>query len=188
MRVSDAEREEAAERLRVAAGSGRLNLQELEQRLEQTYAARTYGELEPLILDLPSESPDEQPVAHRDTAEIRQTGTNITRRGRWKVPRRLVVEGRFGVALLDFSEAIIDYPEVEIVLAKEWGSTRIIVPKGAAVDTDELEMAWGSLTNTTASVPERDAPHFRITGSQQWGSVTIRYPRRLSGRLTGRRR
>lgn len=52
MRVSDAEREEAAERLRVAAGDGRLDLQELEERLEQTYAARTYGELEPLTLDL----------------------------------------------------------------------------------------------------------------------------------------
>lgn len=187
MRVSDAEREEAAERLRVAAGDGRLDLQELEERLEQTYAARTYGELESLILDLPADGPNE-PVEYGDTAQIHQTGMNITRRGRWKVPRRLVVEGRFGATLLDFSEAIIDYREVEIVLAKDWGATRIIVPKGAAVDTEGLAMAWGSLTNNAASIPERGAAQFRITGSQQWGTVAIRHPRGLSRWLTGRRR
>lgn len=68
MRVSDAEREDAADRLRVAAGDGRLDLEELEQRLEQTYAARTYGELEPLIFDLPSEAPG-GPVPYGKTAK-----------------------------------------------------------------------------------------------------------------------
>ena len=52
-RASDAEREAAAERLRVAAGDGRLDPDELEERLEQAYAARTVGELEALTRDLP---------------------------------------------------------------------------------------------------------------------------------------
>src|SRR4051812_50002415 len=53
-RASDAEREAAADRLRVAAGDGRLDPDELEQRLEQAYAARTVGELTELTRDLPA--------------------------------------------------------------------------------------------------------------------------------------
>src|SRR3712207_8360072 len=52
-RASDAEREAAAERIRVAAGDGRLDADELEERLERAYAARTVGDLEALTRDLP---------------------------------------------------------------------------------------------------------------------------------------
>src|SRR4051795_10961011 len=54
LRISDAERHQVAEILRQAAGEGRLDLEELEQRLEQTYAARTYADLVPITLDLPA--------------------------------------------------------------------------------------------------------------------------------------
>lgn len=53
-RASDAEREAVAERLRVAGGDGRLEPEELEQRLEAAYAARTVGELAGLTHDLPT--------------------------------------------------------------------------------------------------------------------------------------
>jgi hypothetical protein len=52
-RASDAEREAAADRLRVAAGDGRLDPDELEQRLEAAYGARTVGALTELTRDLP---------------------------------------------------------------------------------------------------------------------------------------
>jgi hypothetical protein len=52
-RASDSEREATADRLRVAAGDGRLDHDELEERLEAAYAARTRGELEALTADLP---------------------------------------------------------------------------------------------------------------------------------------
>jgi hypothetical protein len=53
VRASDADREHVAERLRKAAGEGRLRTEELEQRLETALSARTYGELDPLLRDLP---------------------------------------------------------------------------------------------------------------------------------------
>jgi hypothetical protein len=53
-RASDSEREAAADRLRVAAGDGRLDPEELEQRLEEAYAARTVGQLTELTRDLPA--------------------------------------------------------------------------------------------------------------------------------------
>ena len=54
LRASDADREQVAERLRQAAAEGRLNADELEGRLQTLFAARTYGELDALLADLPA--------------------------------------------------------------------------------------------------------------------------------------
>ena len=53
LKASDADREQIAERLRKATAEGRLLAEELEERLEATFAARTYGELDVVVADLP---------------------------------------------------------------------------------------------------------------------------------------
>jgi hypothetical protein len=55
LRASDADREHIAERLRKAASEGRLLAEELEERIEAALTARTYGELDGLVADLPVE-------------------------------------------------------------------------------------------------------------------------------------
>ena len=55
LRASDAEREEAAEVLRVAASEGRLDVDELDDRLGSVYSVRTRNELERLIADVSPE-------------------------------------------------------------------------------------------------------------------------------------
>jgi uncharacterized membrane protein YdbT with pleckstrin-like domain len=55
LRASDADREHVAERLRQAAVEGRLLAEELEQRLGETFKSRTYGELDAVVSDLPSD-------------------------------------------------------------------------------------------------------------------------------------
>jgi Domain of unknown function (DUF1707) len=54
LRASDSDREQVAERLRHATAEGRLRRDELEQRLKALYAAKTYGELDELLADLPA--------------------------------------------------------------------------------------------------------------------------------------
>jgi uncharacterized protein DUF1707 len=54
LRASDADREQVADRLRHAAVEGRLASDELEDRLGTALSAKTYGELDPLVADLPS--------------------------------------------------------------------------------------------------------------------------------------
>ena len=54
MRVSDTEREAAAAELREHFASGRLNQDELEQRLAAVFAAKTRGDLNAVFTDLPS--------------------------------------------------------------------------------------------------------------------------------------
>src|SRR5215218_7273531 len=55
--ASDAERERHAELLREHAAQGRLTVDELEERLDRVYAARTHGELAPVVADLPAPRP-----------------------------------------------------------------------------------------------------------------------------------
>jgi len=53
LRASEAERNLVADRLHEATVEGRLLTEELEERLGVALSARTYGELEPLLADLP---------------------------------------------------------------------------------------------------------------------------------------
>lgn len=53
LRAADADREHVAERLRQATAEGRLVPHELEERLEATFSARSYGELDVIVADLP---------------------------------------------------------------------------------------------------------------------------------------
>jgi hypothetical protein len=57
MRVGDAEREAAAAELREHYASGRLTLEELNERVDKVFAARTRGDLNALMTDLPSARP-----------------------------------------------------------------------------------------------------------------------------------
>ncbi|HKG04392.1 MAG TPA: DUF1707 domain-containing protein [Conexibacter sp.] len=56
LRASDAERERTATLLRDHAAAGRLTPEELDERLDVAYAARTVGELDALVHDLPAEA------------------------------------------------------------------------------------------------------------------------------------
>ncbi|MEG8180367.1 DUF1707 domain-containing protein [Nocardia terpenica] len=61
VRASDADREKIVEKLRLAVDEGRLNLHEFDDRLQQVYAARTYGELAPILSDLPAQRDSRPP-------------------------------------------------------------------------------------------------------------------------------
>ena len=53
MRAADADREAVADQLRSALDEGRLDLHEYDERVQQAYAAKTYGDLKGLLSDLP---------------------------------------------------------------------------------------------------------------------------------------
>src|SRR5215211_4850539 len=57
LRASDADRDAVAAKLHQAAVEGRLDADELEERLHLALRARTYGELRRLVADLPSAPP-----------------------------------------------------------------------------------------------------------------------------------
>lgn len=55
LRASDADREATADRLRRHHGEGRIDSEEFQERLDRCYAAKTVGELDQLVADLPRE-------------------------------------------------------------------------------------------------------------------------------------
>ncbi|RDI69227.1 DUF1707 domain-containing protein [Nocardia pseudobrasiliensis] len=55
LRASDADREKIVTRLRLAMDEGRLSLHEFDERVRHVYAARTYGDLVPILSDLPAQ-------------------------------------------------------------------------------------------------------------------------------------
>jgi hypothetical protein len=60
LRAADADREAIAEGIRRSHAEGRLDTDELQHRLERCYEAKTLGELDELVTDLPREGPDER--------------------------------------------------------------------------------------------------------------------------------
>jgi len=53
MRAADSDRQAVADKLKQALDEGRLDLAEYDERLQRAYAARTYGDLDGLLDDLP---------------------------------------------------------------------------------------------------------------------------------------
>jgi hypothetical protein len=197
MRVSDTERDQVAEVLREAAAEGRITLDELDERLNAVYAAKTYADLEPVTADLPTGAgtmPGPVPQAGSLLPErrggealvIHSHGNPVIRRGEWKVPYRVEVYNKYGLTRLDFREASLAAPVVEVHVDASWGSGTLILPEGATADV-EADASWfGTLRNSVDSLRRASAPHFVVTGSCQGGSLTIRYKRPFSwGGLTG---
>ena len=72
LRASDADRDAVIDRLREAAGEGRLEPDELEQRIDGALRARTYGDLAGLVTDLPGDGRVLLPRPGRRTRPVAQ--------------------------------------------------------------------------------------------------------------------
>lgn len=59
-RAGDSDRKAVAEQLRVALEQGRLELGEYDERVQHAYNAKTYGELDELLADIPGVTPVSQ--------------------------------------------------------------------------------------------------------------------------------
>ncbi|WP_157546383.1 DUF1707 SHOCT-like domain-containing protein [Microtetraspora fusca] len=195
MRVSHEDRDRVADALRVAAGDGRLTMEELDERLEAAFGARTYADLAPLLGDLPGlgsgalaalgESLSAPPVQSKDVVHVKRVGGSVRYEGVWIVPKRLDLDVRGGSVLLDFTRATVAGAMTEVNVHMRGGSLRIVVPPGYAVDGNEVSMHGGSVRDRSAKDAPPDAPivhRIIVTGEIVGGSVVIRPPRR-PGRL-----
>ena len=178
MRASHEDRDITVDQLRVAAGDGRIDAEELDQRIEAALNARTYGELDVLIKDLP---PSTQAVsqARRTEAESSQSITvahgNAHKRGAWLVPRRLTVTVRHGNVELDFTEAVFHgVREVEIVLDTRHCNVRVIVPDGSTFDTSALAVRHTNVNQRDLGLAGPEAVRLVISGQTAHTNLRVR--------------
>ncbi|GIM98955.1 hypothetical protein Pve01_06140 [Planomonospora venezuelensis] len=169
--------------LRVAVAEGRIDLEELEERVGRAYTARTLGELDDVITDLPRFDEPVPSVPSSGAAELQlHTGSGrVEQVGRWLVPRVISAKaGRWGKARVDFTRA--DCPHREVVLDVEitswFGDVTVLVPRGWRVRDDEVVRRWlGAVHNRPPEPLAPDGVTVRLTGYVQTGDVWVRYRR-----------
>jgi hypothetical protein len=187
IRISDADRERAAERLHQALAEGRITVDELEERLSAVYAAKYEADLVPPLIDLPGGQVAARPIAapvpaaDAEPVVLRAGMSTIKRTGVWSVPAKLRVLTGMGSVVLDFVDADNPHPVVEIDLELGAGSAKLIVPDEATANVDGVVAAMGSVKSKVPSMPRAGAPHFVVTGRASMGSVTVRRRFRWGG-------
>ncbi|WNI23165.1 DUF1707 domain-containing protein [Streptomyces sp. ITFR-16] len=171
MRASDADREAVVEQLREAAAEGRIDLDELDARLSQALTAKTYGELAPLTDDLgPVVSDPGEPLTLQGGIHGAQ------RKGRWKVPPKIVAYGGMGGVRIDFTQAECRLREIQVEVDAQMSGVQIVVPVGWKADTDALDLGFGGVKDKTVGERLPGTPVLRITGTCGMGGVHIRHP------------
>ncbi|MGW0499370.1 DUF1707 SHOCT-like domain-containing protein [Streptomyces sp. NPDC003007] len=180
VRASHAERDRTVDVLRVAAGEGRLTLEELDERLEAALSARTVSELVVLTADLPAPA-GQAPVGEEDVVRIRQEGASTRRGDGWTVPRRLEIRSAWGEVTLDLTDAVITHDTLDIDLDLRAGVLKLLTRPGVVVDTGGLVMRYSEIkARRPAAAPV--LLRIRITGEICYGQIVVRPPRRGFGR------
>ena len=141
VRISDSDRERAAERLNQAFAEGRITVAELEERVAAVYAALYAAELRPPLADLPGD--DVVALHAAEPLVLRAGASGIKRTGEWSVPARMRVKSLMGSVVLDFCETAIAHPVVEIELVLGTGSAKLLVPDDATANVDALVATMG---------------------------------------------
>ncbi len=186
LRISDAERHQVAEILREAAGEGRLDIDELDQRLEATYAARTYADLVPITLDLPGH-PHQRPVPARQPSASPEVVpgpdkeshfailSGLSRKGIWLVPRQMTILALMGGAELDLRRAKFAAPEVVITVNAFMGGAQIIVGTNVRIVMEGTGIMGGYAgpSGLVEADLDESSPVVRIKGVAIWGGVSV---------------
>ncbi|GIH24212.1 hypothetical protein Aph01nite_25220 [Acrocarpospora phusangensis] len=159
------------ERLSTAAAEGRIDLSELDVRLDLALNAKTYADLAPLTADLPPEAP-----VNRGPLVIKGGMNGATRSGRWQVPAQITVYGGMGSAKLDFTQTECRLPEVAIEVHGQMGGVTIVIPDGWVAATADMDPGLGGFRDKTTSDRLPRTPLIRLTGTGGAAGVVIRHP------------
>jgi hypothetical protein len=205
MRASDADREKVADILREAYVEGRLTAAEHEERLAEAYRAQTYGDLIPVMRDLPvppgtlaiptangltvTPPPPSGPAVRSDAGIVVNSGLagmgdnslvaifgGFERKGGWTVPAEVSALCIFGGGELDLTEAVLTSRETVITAVCLFGGLEITVPDGMAVRSEVVGIFGG--TEVPSDAGEPGAPVLVVKGAAIFGGIEIHRPKK----------
>jgi hypothetical protein len=188
MRVSNDDRERVAKVLHDSMAEGRLTVGELEERLDKVYAAKTFGDLEPITRDLPVggsshavalPQPAPPPVNRvggrgtSSTAIAIMSGTD--RKGVWTVPPTFTSVALMGGVEIDLTEARFEDAETTIQAFALMGGIDIYVPEDITVQVNGTGF-MGAFENHAPdqTQPRPGVPLVKITGLALMGGVDVK--------------
>lgn len=189
LRAADADRERVAERLREAVAEGRLDMEEFGERLDATYKARTYGELEPITRDLPAVGakvsmvkPDaagegEIDWPSRMGGDVTSAGgfafwSEFMRKGTWTVGSRFTGFALMGGGEIDLREARFADRDVEIRCFTIMGGLQVTVPPELDVRVKGFGI-MGGFEDKATGPGTPGSPRVTVTGFALMGGVGV---------------
>ncbi|MFI0940755.1 DUF1707 domain-containing protein [Streptomyces sp. NPDC021020] len=188
LRASDADRDRIADILREALAEGRLDSAEHSERLDHVYAAKTMGELEPLVADLPAGAaahPAAAPTAaSRGYSDGGGENPNLVgilggaeRKGRWRVGHKITAVAIMGGVDIDLSEATFTAPELVIHCTAVMGGVTIKLPENVTLRGGGVIGIMGGSDIKAYESPDPGAPVVRVDGVAFWGGVEAKAKR-----------
>jgi hypothetical protein len=169
-RASDAEREQAIDRLREASAEGRLTLEELADRAALAYRAQSHADLAALTQDLPV------PASASRRKPVRWSVVvigDIKRRGRWRIPGRTTVVMGIGDCELDLRQAELDGEEVTVTIVELIGDTTIVVPHHVDVELSGFLLIGDKSDAGAEGDIAPSAPRVRVRAFGLIGEVNV---------------
>jgi hypothetical protein len=182
LRISDTDRDRAAEVLREAHAHGRITVDELDERLTSVYAAKTEADLVPVTRDLPATQAP-RPAA-KAPARGRIGGTprfrtslailgGASRNGAWVVPPEYKAVATLGGIDLDMSNSTFAEAETIIKVYAVLGGVEITVPEDAEVDVGVVGIL-GGVDNGGEGPGVPGGPRIRIVGAAVMGGIEVK--------------
>ncbi|MFE2290326.1 DUF1707 domain-containing protein [Streptomyces sp. NPDC059452] len=185
LRASDADRDRIADILREAMAEGRLTADEHAERVDLVYRAKTVGELQPLVRDLPAPSgtsaprPGPQPYTYGPEApdgpadNLVAVFSSATRKGRWRVGPRTNAFSLFGSVEIDLTEALFSQRLTVINATAIFGSVDIRVPENITLRGSGTGVLGGFAVRSLESV-DPEAPVVVVNGYSVFGDVNAK--------------
>ncbi|MEU8529888.1 DUF1707 domain-containing protein [Streptomyces sp. NPDC048629] len=183
LRASDADRDRIADILRDALAEGRIDAEEHGERIDAVYRAKTLGELEPLVRDLPAPTPTRteaaEPYAYGpdDSAvpaeNMVAVFSSTTRKGRWRVGRRTNAFALFGNIEIDLTEAIFAQRLTTIDATSIFGNVEVHVPENITLRGNGTGV-FGNFEVRTLEAADPEAPVVVVNGYSVFGNVEAR--------------
>ncbi|MFJ2787608.1 DUF1707 domain-containing protein [Streptomyces sp. NPDC093249] len=182
LRASDADRDRIADILRDALAEGRLDAEEHSDRIDAVYRAKTVGELEPIVRDLPGARThqESEPAFAYGPDDSEGPADNLvaifsstTRKGRWRVGRRTNAFALFGNIEIDLTEAIFAQRLTTINATSIFGNVEVRVPENISLRGNGSGI-FGNFEVVTLEGVDPQAPVVVINGYSVFGNVEAR--------------
>lgn len=184
IRASDADRDRIADILREALAEGRLDAEEHSDRIDSVYRAKTMGELEPLVRDLPAAGradgaaafpgassygygPDGVPAPDVNLVAV---FSSSTRKGRWRIGRVTRAFALFGNIEIDLTEALFGQRTTVINATSIFGNVEVRVPENISLRGNGSGV-FGNFEVVTLEADDPDAPVVVVNGYSVFGNV-----------------
>ena len=173
-RASDSDRDRVVSVLRDHCAVGRLTLDEFSERTGAALVARTRGDLDAVLADLPTSLWPLAQVPRRLARRwiVAVMGESESK-GRWRLGEHTSVVAVMGECHLDLSQAEIDGPDIVITALGIMGSIEIVTPEGIDVDLTGMSIMGRRSLQVHDTPVLRGSPRILIRAFPIMGEVKV---------------